>query len=141
MHTRHVEHTPPVRYNTAPYVSRSTCGVDAMARSTHIPDRRICVRECQAIARILGSVVEQTGLVGRWPVWQGCVSPYPLLQRPRYNHRSLPPPFSPPPFHRHRLASSDLPSWPQCSHGTVRAPWRGCVALFEDLSIIFLSPL
>lgn len=58
--------------------------VGAMARSTHIPAGELRARVV-AIARILGSVVEQTGLVGRWPVWQGCVQPYPFLM-------PLPPP-------------------------------------------------
>lgn len=50
-----------------------------------------------AIARILGSVVEQTGLVGRWPVWQGCVQPYPFLMPLPPPDATLLSPRTPPP--------------------------------------------
>ena len=100
--------------------------VGAVARSTHIPAGELRARVV-AIARILGSVVEQTGLVGRWPVWQGCVQPYPFLM-------PLPPPDATllsPPHGRPLRRPPFLP--------IVRSPLPVIAEIFFFLFFSFLS--
>ena len=85
-----------------------------------------------AIARILGSVVEQTGLVGRWPVWQGCVS----SPTPSYTRR---PPLPPPATHLFPPSPAATTMLPATSLFVHSAVTFGCVSVIAEISRYAMS--